>query len=45
MIEDSYAAVPVTLPAEYWRVPEDYENMTKTFNRQKEGGFLPGLEP
>lgn len=45
MIEDSYAAVPVTLPETYWRVPEDYENMTKTFNRQKEGGFLPGLEP
>ncbi len=45
MIEDSYAAVPVTLPREYWRVPEDFVNMTETFNRQKSGGFLPGLEP
>jgi len=45
MIEDSYAAVPVTLPSEYWRVPEDFEIMTETFNRQKAGGYLPGLEP
>jgi len=44
-VEDSYAAVPVTLPKEYWRVPEDFDTMTETFRRQKAGGYLPGLEP
>ena len=44
-VEDSYAAVPVTLPKEYWRVPEDFDTMTETFTRQKAGGYLPGLEP
>lgn len=43
MVEDSYAAVPVTLPADHWRVPKDYENMQETYTRQKEGGFLPGV--
>ena len=44
-VEDSYAAVPVTLPKEYWRVPEDFDTMTTTFRQQKAGGYLPGLEP
>ena len=43
MVEDSYAAVPVTLSADHWRVPEDYENMQKTYASLKEGGFLPGV--
>ncbi len=43
MVEDSYAVVPVTLPADHWRVPKDYEAMRGTYTRQKEGGFLPGV--
>ncbi|MCR4564750.1 MAG: CapA family protein [Bacteroidales bacterium] len=43
MVEDSYAAVPVTLPAGHWRVLKDYENMQNTYTRLKEGGFLPGI--
>ena len=31
MIEDSYAAVPVTLPASYWRDPADYQTMQATY--------------
>ena len=30
MIEDSYAAVPVTLPSAYWRGPADYQTMQAT---------------
>lgn len=41
MVEDSYAVVPVTLPADCWRVPKDYENMLKTYTSLKEGGYLP----
>ena len=33
MIEDSYAAVPVTLPASYWRDPADYQTMQATYNQ------------
>ena len=33
MIEDSYAAVPVTLPASFWRVPSDHETMENTFRK------------
>ena len=30
MIEDSYAAVPITLPSSYWRDPADYQTMQST---------------
>lgn len=40
MVEDSYATVPVTLSADHWRVPKDYENMQNTYTRLKEEGFL-----
>ena len=30
MIENSYAAVPVELPASYWQDPQDYQIMTST---------------
>ena len=30
MVEDSYAAVPVELPASFWRDPADYETMQAT---------------
>ena len=33
MIEDSYAAVPVTLPASYWRDTADYETMKATLKK------------
>ena len=32
MVEDSFSAVPVTLPQTYWRVPSDYEQMKSTLN-------------
>ncbi len=32
MVEDSYAAVPVELPAQAWRDASDYENMLNTLN-------------
>ena len=30
MIENSYAAVPITLPSSYWRDPADYQTMQST---------------
>lgn len=33
MIEDSYAAVPVTLPASCWQDPSDYQNMQATYRQ------------
>ena len=33
MVEDSYAAVPVELPASSWRDPRDYEIMTATLEQ------------
>lgn len=37
MIENSYAAVPIELPASYWRDPADYETMQATY-KQYSGG-------
>lgn len=33
MIENSYAAVPIELPASYWRDPADYETMQATYKQ------------
>jgi poly-gamma-glutamate synthesis protein (capsule biosynthesis protein) len=35
MIENSYAAVPVELPASYWQDPQDYQIMTSTLAEYK----------
>jgi hypothetical protein len=32
MVEDSYAAIPVTLPPTCWRDPADYQIMRDTLN-------------
>lgn len=41
-IEDSYAAVPVTLSPDHWRVREDYEKMANTYQWLLDQNFLPG---
>ena len=33
MVEDSYSAVPVTLPESYWKDKSDYRNMQATYKR------------
>ena len=33
MVEDSYSAVPVTLPDSLWRQKADFENMTATYRK------------
>ena len=32
MVEDSFSAVPVSLPESYWKVPSDYSLMKSTLN-------------
>ena len=32
MVEDSFSAVPVSLPETYWKVPSDYSQMKSTLN-------------
>ncbi len=32
MVEDSFSAVPVSLPESYWKVPSDYGKMISTLN-------------
>lgn len=42
MIEDSYAAVPVTLDRSYWKDQDDYDRMANTYHRLIDMDFLPG---
>ena len=40
MLEDSYAAVPVTIPESFWRDKADYRNMSATLDSLREKGLI-----
>lgn len=42
MVEDSYSAVPVTLPDSLWRVPSDYRDMQATYHKIYEENHYAG---
>ena len=42
MLEDSYSAVPVTLPETLWRDKADYQNMQSTYRKIYEENHYPG---
>ena len=42
MLEDSYSAVPVTLPDSLWRDKTDYKNMQSTYRKIYEENHYPG---
>ena len=42
MVEDSYSAVPVSLPDSLWRVKEDYQNMMATYRKIHEENHSAG---
>ena len=42
MVEDSYSAVPVTLPDSLWRVKADYQNMQSTYRKVYEENHYAG---
>ena len=44
MVEDSYSAVPVTLPDSLWRVKSDYQNMQATFKKVYEENHPAGSD-
>ena len=42
MVEDSYSAVPVTLPESFWRQKSDYQNMMSTYRKVYEENHFAG---
>ena len=44
MVEDSYSAVPVTLPDSLWREKSDYQNMQATFKKIYEENHPAGSD-
>ena len=42
MVEDSYAAVPVTLPESHWRNPSDHQDMLSTYRKIYEENHYAG---
>ena len=44
MVEDSYAAVPVTLPESYWRIPSDHVDMLSTYRKIYEENHYAGSD-
>ena len=44
MVEDSYAAVPVTLPESHWRKPSDHQDMLSTYRKIYEENHYAGSD-
>ena len=44
MVEDSYAAVPVTLPESHWRIPSDHQDMLSTYRKIYEENHYAGSD-
>ena len=42
MVEDSYSAVPVTLPESHWRTPSDHRDMMATYRKIYEENHYAG---